>query len=69
LPRLSGSSDLAAAMRYALRHWSGLILFLDDGRIELDTNVVERGMRPVTLTRKNACSLATTAERCDGPSQ
>jgi hypothetical protein len=51
LPRLSGSSPLAAAMRYALRHWSGLILFLDDGRIELDTNVVERGMRPVTLTR------------------
>jgi len=54
LPRLSGSSPLAAAMRYALRHWSGLILFLDDGRIELDTNVVERGMRPVALTRKNA---------------
>ncbi len=54
LPRLSGSSPLAEAMRYALRHWSGLILFLDDGRIELDTNVVERGMRPVALARKNA---------------
>jgi transposase len=54
LPRLSGSSPLAAAMRYALRHWAGLILFLDDGRIELDTNVVERGMRPVAITRKNA---------------
>jgi transposase len=35
LPRLSGSSPLAKAMRYALRHWSGLVLFLDDGRIEL----------------------------------
>jgi transposase len=54
LPRLSGSSPLAAAMRYALRHWSGLILFLDDGRLELDTNAVERGMRPVALARKNA---------------
>ena len=54
LPRLSGSSPLAKAMRYALRHWSGLVLFLDDGRIELDTNVVERGMRPVALARKNA---------------
>jgi transposase len=54
LPRLSGASPLAAAMRYALRHWAGLIRFLEDGRIELDTNVVERGMRPVTLTRKNA---------------
>ena len=30
--------------------WS---LFLDDGRIEMDTNVVERAMRPVALTRKN----------------
>jgi hypothetical protein len=44
LPRLSGASPLAAAMRYALRHWSGLVLFLDDGRLEMDTNVVERGM-------------------------
>ncbi len=52
--RLSGASPLAKAMRYALRHWSGLVLFLDDGRIEMDTNVVERGMRPVALTRKNA---------------
>jgi transposase len=28
-----------------LNHWSGLILFLDDGRLELDTNTVERAMR------------------------
>jgi len=41
-------------MRYAVRHWSGLVLFLDDGRIEMDTNVVERAIRPVALTRKNA---------------
>ena len=54
LLRLSGASPLAGAMRYALRHWSGLVLFLDDGRIELDTNIVERGMRPVALARKNA---------------
>jgi len=54
LPRLSASSALADAMRYALRHWAGLVKFLDDGRIELDTNTVERGMRPVALARKNA---------------
>ena len=54
LPRLPGNSDLAKAMRYALRHWSGLVAFLDDGRIEMDTNVVERAIRPVTLNRKNA---------------
>jgi transposase len=53
-PRVSGVSELAKAMRYAIRHWPGLTAFLDDGRIEMDTNVVERSIRPVTLTRKNA---------------
>ena len=52
--RVSGASDLAKAIRYAIRHWSGLTAFLDDGRIEMDTNVVERAIRPHTLTRKNA---------------
>ncbi|MBV8573603.1 MAG: IS66 family transposase [Acetobacteraceae bacterium] len=52
--RVSGSSDLAKAIRYALRHWTGLTAFLDDGRIEMDSNTVERAIRPHTLTRKNA---------------
>jgi transposase len=54
LPHLSGTSPLGKAMRYALRHWSGLLLYLDDGRIEMDTNVVERAIRPIALARKNA---------------
>ncbi len=54
LERVSGRSTLAEAIRYALRHWQGLILFLDDGRLELDTNTVERAIRPITLGRKNA---------------
>lgn len=54
LGRISGRSALAQAIRYALNHWTGLILFLDDGRLELDTNTVERVMRPVALGRKNA---------------
>ena len=41
-------------MRYAIRHWPGLVAFLDDGRIEMDSNTVERTIRPHTLTRKNA---------------
>ncbi len=52
--RVSAVSDLAKAMRYAIRHWPGLTVFLDDGRVEMDTNVVERAIRPNTLTRKNA---------------
>ena len=53
-PRLRAASDLAKAIRYALRHWPGLTVFLDDGRVEMDTNVVERAIRPVALNRKNA---------------
>jgi transposase len=47
-------SAAASSMRYALRHWPGLVASLDDGRIEMDTNVVERAIRPITLARKNA---------------
>jgi transposase len=54
LTRVSGKSVIANAMRYGLKHWDGLVRFLDDGRIEMDTNVVERAIRPVALTRKNA---------------
>src|SRR5215207_3606008 len=47
--RVSGRSNLAEAIRYALRHWQGLVLFLEDGRVELDTNTVERAIRPIAL--------------------
>jgi transposase len=61
LPRVPGWSDLAKAMRYALRHWDGLIRYLDDGRLEMDTNVVERAIRPVTITRKNSLFAGSDA--------
>jgi transposase len=54
LAHVSGKSLIAGAIRYALNHWDGLTRFLDDGRIELDTNVVERSIRPIVLNRKNA---------------
>jgi transposase len=54
LARVSGKSLIAEVIRYALNHWDGLIRFLDDGRIELDTNAVERSIRPIVLNRKNA---------------
>jgi transposase len=61
LPRVPGWSDLAKAMRYMLRHWDGLTLYLDDGRLEMDTNVVERAIRPVTITRKNSLFAGSDA--------
>jgi transposase len=54
LGRISGKSALAEAIRYALRHWPGLVLFLEDGRLELDNNTVERAIRPIALGRKNS---------------
>jgi len=51
---ISQKSKLAEAIRYALSRWEGLTRFLDDGRIEIDSNVVERSIRPIALNRKNA---------------
>ncbi len=39
---------------YALTRWDGLVRFLDDGRLDLDNNAVERAIRPLALNRKNA---------------
>jgi hypothetical protein len=47
-------SKLAEAIRYMLSRSAGLRRFLDDGRIEVDNNVVERTIRPIALNRKNA---------------
>jgi transposase len=78
--QLPPRSALADAIRYTLSRWHLLCRFLDDGRLELDTNTVERAIRPVTLGRKNhlfagsdggadrwatVCSLITTAKLND----
>ncbi len=54
LARVSKGSKLAEALAYALNQWDGLVRYLDDGRIEIDNNTVERSIRPLALTRKNA---------------
>jgi hypothetical protein len=51
---ISQKTKLAEAIRYALSRWEGLTRFIDDGRIELDNNTVERSIRPIALNRKNA---------------
>jgi transposase len=53
LARISGKTDLAVAIRYALTRWNALTLVLRDGRACLDNNAAERAMRPMTLGRKN----------------
>jgi len=54
LERVPGGSNIAKAFRYVLTHWEGLTVYLRDGRAAIDTNAVERQMRPVALGRKNA---------------
>jgi hypothetical protein len=51
--KLSGKSDLAAAMRYALSRWEALTRYCDEGRLEIDNNAAERSIRPLALGRKN----------------
>jgi transposase len=54
LTRLPGGSPTAQAIRYALNHRDGLERFLNEGRAEIDSNTVERTIRPLVLSRKNA---------------
>jgi hypothetical protein len=53
LPKLSGKSELAAAIRYARSRWTALGRYLEDGRLEMTNNAAERAIRPLALGRKN----------------
>jgi transposase len=53
LNRIPPKGALADAIRYSLARWEALCRFLNDGRIELDNNTVERAIRPIALGRKN----------------
>ncbi|MGJ8558200.1 MAG: IS66 family transposase [Sulfitobacter geojensis] len=52
--QVSAKSPTGEALKYIAKYWGGLILFLTDGRIEMDSNSVERTIRPIALQRKNA---------------
>ncbi|MCX2697849.1 IS66 family transposase [Ochrobactrum chromiisoli] len=54
LGKVSGKSKTAEAIRYALTRREALERFLTDGRVEIDSNIVERAIRPQTITRKNS---------------
>jgi transposase len=53
LPKISGKTPLAKAIRYALSRLPKARTYLENGFLELDNNTVERAMRPVALGRKN----------------
>ena len=53
LPRLSGKSTLAGAIRYALSRLPRLRPYLDHAILEIDNNTAERAMRGIAVGRKN----------------
>ena len=53
LPKISGKSPLAGAIRYALTRMKKLRPWLNHGFLEFDNNKAERSMRPIALGRKN----------------
>ena len=51
-----------------LRHWPGTVPILEDGWLELDTNVNEQAIRPITLGRKNSLFAGSEAKPTIGRS-
>lgn len=46
-------SGLAQAIDYALGQWPTLTVYLNDGRVEIDNNLVENAIRPTAIGKKN----------------
>ncbi len=61
LTRISGKTKLAEAIRYGLWRKVEFSRFLDDRRVEIDNNSVERAIRPHTIVRKNALFAGSEA--------
>lgn len=67
---------MGQAIAYALGQWSGLEIYLSDGRVELDNNLCENTIRPLKIGAKNylffgskrggelACVAYTLIENC-----
>jgi transposase len=51
--RVLPKSALGQAITYCTNQWAKLIVFLKDGRLELDNNRSERAIKPVVIGRKN----------------
>ena len=52
--RVSPRSRLGEKLSYVANQWNGLLVFLYDGRVEIDSNFVENRIRPLKLTAKNS---------------
>ena len=57
--RLSLKSTLGKALQYSLSRWDALARYASDGRLAIDNNVAERGLRTIAVTRKNFLFLGS----------
>jgi transposase len=46
-------SPIGAAVQYCIPRWDNLTAYLYDGNLEIDNNLAENAIRPITLGRKN----------------
>jgi transposase len=53
LPSVPPQSLTGKALGYLDRQWEKLVRYLEDGRIPIDTNLVENSIRPFALGRRN----------------
>lgn len=51
--KVTPKSKIGVAISYALSMWSRLERYLEDGRYEIDNNLVENSIRPIAVGRKN----------------
>ncbi|MHB8237641.1 MAG: IS66 family transposase, partial [Acidithiobacillus ferrivorans] len=51
--QVAPKSGIAKAIGYALKRWKALTLYLEEGRLSIDNNPVERALRGVAIGRKN----------------
>jgi transposase len=63
-PTVLPKSSLGNAINYCIKYWSGLLRFLEDGRLEIDNNLTEQEIKPLVIARKNFlfCSSVEGAE-------
>ena len=47
------TSLVGRAISYASEQWNSLLRYLDDGRLEIDNNLMENAIRPFAIGRKN----------------
>jgi hypothetical protein len=57
--RFLPQSSMGKAISYALGQWEALEVYLQDGPIEIDNNLVENAIRPTALGKKTGSSSAT----------